>query len=80
MKSRAHSEAYDDADRREKMCTELKSAIESEGSAQREYEKLEQAAKDSGKELFAETVNQIEAQEQSHQNIFSKAHDMYCSD
>lgn len=79
-RSRIHQEAYGEADSKEKMCTELKSAIESEGSAQTEYQDLQKAAEDSGNELFAETVNQIENQEASHQNIFTKAHDMYCKD
>lgn len=80
-RSRTHQEAFGNEGREQtEMCRELKAAIESEGSARREYEDLEMAAKNNDKEFLAETVNQIETQEASHQSIFQKAHDMYCKD
>lgn len=72
------SEAMRDADPEDKMCGELKAAIGDESNAQKEYDKLEMAAKNAGQDFLAETVNQIEKQEASHESIFRKAHDLYC--
>lgn len=60
------------------MCSQLENALKDEKSAQGEYSSLRIAASSEGHEMFAETVRQISKQEQTHESIFSKAHDMYC--